>query len=497
MQKVYHYLKHNIIFNSLFINSILISFLFFGANFSINYATDNYDTFMNNDVWKYMIYENGRCFNGMVYWIFSRFHFSPMVIHSISYSFAILFLILSIFLLSKMIFSIIGQPIISCILAATILCNPLLVEYFFYIDKGLFLFSLFCVVLAFYYTVSYYKTHNPKALLLPIIALLFAVNSYQIMMAVFVLLCLPFLLYFSQSIKNFFIYNIITAALYGFPLGIGLFITKILLNSSRVGQSSNLFYSITSCLKGIKEITFDRFYHLPNNFFLYFLFLFCIFAFLFWLKSSHKIVLLFMYFYIILGTIIVSFFPFITGVTGGYRPRTVYPYGCIMGIIALTIFLFSFKQTPNETSLFFGINTYKKSICILCSCFLLGSFLIMQTALLDLYRCNQTDKYICQMIGERIKEYENNSGQSITTICFYKDQSLTWGIDGTNQNGMIDRAHAMGWSNLTSINYYLGTQYQKGTPLSEYESYFTQYNWNYYSDEQLIFENNTLHFCVY
>lgn len=115
----------------------------------------------------------------------------------------------------------------------------------------------------------------------------------------------------------------------------------------------------------------------------------------------------------------------------------------------------------------------------------------------DRYKCNEADRYYCEIIGNKIQEYETESNITVDTICFYKDKSLRWFDMGLGDDGMMTRAQSCGWSNLTALNLYLDSDYQKGESLPEYQEYFSTFNWDTYSDQQVIFENNVLHLCVY
>ena len=53
------------------------------------------------------------------------------------------------------------------------------------------------------------------------------------------------------------------------------------------------------------------------------------------------------------------------------------------------------------------------------------------------------------------------------------------------------------WSDIYALNYYLGSDYEKVDPLDKYTEYFASRDWNQLSQNQLIFEGDTLHLCVY
>lgn len=487
--------------------SLVLVILFFGIDFSIEYATDTYATFMDNSVWEYMLHENGRVINAAVYWIFYQLSPSPKLVYFLSYISALIFTFLSVYLYGLLLNSFIHNEYYSAFLSFFILVNPFSIEYYLYIEKGLFLFSLFCVILALNCLNNYFNFHHKQQIYIAFLFLLASVLCYQITIGIFVICAIPLLVKNFSSKTEFIVRNITVAFLYGASLGCSYIITSFCLHSSRIESAKSFAYVLENTLKNIIHITKNSYYHLPNNYLLYcYLVSFLVIIFLF-LQSHQKVRFFFTISYGVVAVIFVSFFPFFSGVTTGFACRTVYPYGCIWGILIVLALQLNYNNHTPET-----INIsqdtirslkplYKiwlpKILSLLVLLLLIEQYLLFQQVFLDRYKGNQTDKYICQMIGERIQNYENSTGKTITTICFYKDQALTWGIDGTFQNGLLDRAHATGWSNLASINYFLNKDYSKGTPNEDYIKLFQDKNWNFYSDEQLIFEGDTLHFCVY
>lgn len=498
------YTKNNRI---LFLSSILI-FLFFGINFSIEYATDTYATFMDNTVWEYMLYENGRIINAFIYWLFYQLSPAPQTVYCISFLCAVTFAIASVSLYGHILNLLLNNLYYSVFLSFFILLNPFSIEYFLYIEKGLFLFSLFCVICAVLCLNYYLDLRKTRFFFYTLICLWASIFCYQIIIGMFVICALPLLCKKSESWAELFRNSILTASLYALVLSSSYFVTTFGLHSSRIGHSHSILAVISDTLQHIISITKDSYYHLPNNYLLFcylFLLLTCLFLSLY-TNNPIKYFLLITYGFFIV--ILTSFFPFFCGVTSDYACRTVYPYGSIWGIILVIALQSSNISNNSDLNITWSLTKATTKNVILkhwIASFLIIVFLgiiltqycLFQKVFLDRYKVNQTDKYICQMIGESIQIYENNSGKTITTICFYKDKSLTWGIDGAFQNGLLDRAHATGWSNLASINYYLDKQYIKGEPADYYTQYFQNKNWNFFSDEQLFFEENVLHFCVY
>ena len=62
---------------------------------------------------------------------------------------------------------------------------------------------------------------------------------------------------------------------------------------------------------------------------------------------------------------------------------------------------------------------------------------------------------------------------------------------------MICSSFNQSWSDLSALNYYLGTNYEKVDPVEKYDIYFSEKNWDHLSQGQLIFDGDTLHLCIY
>lgn len=492
--------------------STLLILLYFGVDLSIEFATDTYPTFMHSDIWEYMLFTNGRIVNGIIYYLFTVAALPATVVYSISYISALLFLDLSICIYGHILYKVRKDAFLSAFLAFIIIVNPFSIEYFLYIEKGLFFCAIFLCTLASYFTIRFFNTNSPKYLLDTLIALIFAVFMYQISLGLYVILCLPFVISastlpteeannnrFLKPLTIFIKRNIILALMYGLVLGSAYFVTDILFKSERVTSRSGFSFRVFPVLSNLIKINKDPYYHLPNNYLLLLyllIFIYIAITFIHSKQTYQKILLFFSLLYVTTGTILISLTPFILGVTNDYACRTIYPFGTIWGIMIVTVLKCSSSgiasaegETASKIRLYYVLAILLFSISI--------NYILFRSVFIDRYKSNQTDKYICQMIGDRINDYEEETGKKITTICFYKDQNLIWGIDGAFQNGLLDRAHAIEWSRLDSINYYLSSNYAEGNPSEKYGQYFLEYDWNYYSDRQLVFEGDTLHFCVY
>lgn len=115
------------------------------------------------------------------------------------------------------------------------------------------------------------------------------------------------------------------------------------------------------------------------------------------------------------------------------------------------------------------------------------------------YELNIADRLRCEYIGQAIEDYQENTNNVITKIAFYVDQNITYPCypDLYCYSDAMLSSFYTEWSNLTALNYYLNCNYEKLEPENQYKEHFEAKDWNCLSAEQLLFEGDTLHICVY
>lgn len=489
IEQVKYYAKKNY---KLFFCSFTLSLLFFGINYIMEYATDTYATFYNSGSWEYMLYENGRVFNALIYYIIETLKIPNGYTYKLSFCFAFLFLTIAVWLFGSLLLNFCQNELLCSAISFMTIANIYSIEYFLFIEKGLFMLAILLCTLAAFCTIKYFMPPHPSKmyLFLTLLCLIWAVFIYQAILGLYVILCLPFILKYSRNIKQFFIFNLITASLYGIPLLTAYLIMRFCFYSSRMGSVGNIFHNIRSVFPQILKISYDTLFYIPSKILvIFFLILSVTFFVLLFLHRKEKNILLlvFSFLYLVAGTVFTGFFPAFSGISSDFVPRIIYPYGCMFGVLCVWLI-----AEYNFTYLKHYQYALGSIILLILGC----QYLLFQSVFIERYKANEADRYYCEIIQNKIQEYEAETNITIDTICFYKDKSLRW-FDMGLDNDMTPRSQSCGWSNLTSLNIYLYKDYKKGEPLAEYEEYFSQFNWDTYSEKQLIFQGNTLHLCVY
>ena len=130
--------------------------------------------------------------------------------------------------------------------------------------------------------------------------------------------------------------------------------------------------------------------------------------------------------------------------------------------------------------------------------FLIIQFRSFNQIEIDHYNMNYEDKINSLKIGEKIKEYEDITGNKITKIAIYKDkfESYTY-KDIIAIKDINITAFYPDWSIIDMINYYNNLKLEETEKNKEIEQEFLEKDWNDFNYEQIIFIEDTLHYCKF
>ncbi|MBP3197298.1 MAG: hypothetical protein J6N21_09885, partial [Butyrivibrio sp.] len=226
------------------------------------------------------------------------------------------------------------------------------------------------------------------------------------------------------------------------------------------------------------------------------------------MAQKRKMVVLLSFLYLMAGTIIVSLIIFAISDSAIPSPRTTHSYGMLFGVVLVYFFYlvnekaFGNENVPHKYSNALGTTEICNKCSLVIAMLLIASLLIVEfisfeKVFVERYQCNEADRYYAQIIREQIRQYEDETGNEVDTICFYSDADRKWWDEGYGDSEMMSRAQSCGWSRLTSINLYLDRDYIEGEQDPELVEYFENQDWGMYSEEQVVFKDNILHLCIY
>lgn len=112
---------------------------------------------------------------------------------------------------------------------------------------------------------------------------------------------------------------------------------------------------------------------------------------------------------------------------------------------------------------------------------------------------NKFDRYFIEQIDYHITKYEEENNVKVKNIAIYTDEDVAYRYLDNYVSGDINmRILYIDWATLYSIKYYTKRdliQIPKNNDI--YVQYFEGHDWKYISEEQLVFDGDTLHLCIY
>lgn len=469
--------------------------LFFGTNIYLSFATDTYSTLANGFEYsaKDMFFRNGRPIVALMYEIYYLSGLAGISFYYISSVLALFFLGCSLWLMQKILKPFIISENQRIFISFISIANIFIIEYFMFIEKCAFMLAILFNILSIYYIYRYLEKRKIKYYICSVVVLILAFFTYQGTIALFITLSMPFAYKYADSIKKYFL-NILHIGLVYFISALsGICAFKFIFKSSRINGKTNYFDNAKHVIESLKYILVNTFEIVPKHFFELFLFVIFSIYLIYIVYNKNKIRRLIHLFIIILTSCFSSTATIIQG-SGWWAMRVVYPIASLIGSMLIDFYINDYKDKEDKV-----FNILDKVISFSIIVFLIGQYISFNKVYIDKYKLNMVDKYRCEYIGQAISEYQEKSGQTITKIAFYYDANTIYPFyDDLYCNGdLIVSSFYRDWSNISAINYYLGTNYEKAECEKEYFEYFQNKDWEKLSQEQLIFEGDTLQLCIY
>lgn len=258
------------------------------------------------------------------------------------------------------------------------------------------------------------------------------------------------------------------------------------MEQNRFGSIKNIFTMISYIISSLGYILVNTAGIFPKYMFIGILFSVVMIADI-CLHKDEKIIRV----YIILLTIIsigVSFAINIFTSAGFGTGRMMFPIGALIGNIFLLLY--------SKTSIFED----KKKIM---SFMVIGYFIIILINYVYIInKHSEVEKLTqneCRIIGEYIINYEKTTGNTVNKIAVYSDNKPTYYYNNIkNYSALCIRPLSVEWADNGSISYWCDKELEEIQPSKEiYEVYFKDKNWDELCQEQFIFIDDTMHYCIY
>ena len=494
--------KGNIIYFGICLFAVLF---FLGVDCHLEMELDSYTSFVYNDTWKWMLSGVGRIIDAGVYYVFESLAVPYQVIYTISYWCAVLLLAASVYLYAE----VIGKTItikreFAFILSFLCVVNPHIVGYFRFVEKGLMNGAIFLGVCGCFFFERYARTKQRRELLYSLLCVIMLSFIYQIILGFFVIICIPVIVKYSNSLKSF-VYNcVVSFGEYFISFGLSLVFTKILMDSERVGDLRyifteairRLFRVFTKYMDTMKAASNTMRPNLYPIFFILCVVLMLGTLFLLELDNRWYYVL-----YLVLDAIVlyvsitVSLAPWLADMAECRVPRTAYPCFAIAGmLIQYSLVLLQNNKHRDIPKMAIQM------IQLMAGGFLVIYLFVQWSCTLkffeDRYARNAIDCYEANYVQDRIEQYEQRNGTEVTKIVIYHDQNLScnyftmWSASSANP-------YTADFSDVETLVFFTGRQYDRGEWSSDASAYFSSKDWNSLNDEQFFFEGDTLHLCIF
>lgn len=467
---------------------LLLTLIFVAPLFKMEYATDTYTMASSGFLpsAEHMLYNNGRALIAAFYYLCDFLSISIQAFYYFSLLLAIISISLAIYRLFKL-FSRDFAKLPAFFFAILFVLNPITTEYLLFIEKGFFFLAILLCVFALE-GFCMLTDGRRRGLAISLICILLASFIYQSIPGGFLLMCALFALLKSNSAKKLFINLALSLGIYGFGAFCNLIFLRLLRSSSRLDGD----FSVSNIIKAVFLLDF-------YTVFIYLALALLLLALCIVLNKRtsgkpfskelfHFVFASFLLCFIGVG-ITIAPFALVAENEVWITFRIIYPIGVL-------VFALPYYFCAKDKNTFKSKASRRGSFLLLF--ILVLNFAFFQTMIISRIINNETDKALCEKIGEEISLYENESGIDVKNVKIYYDRSTTKKNAGVLKIGDSNvRAFSKTWSDVCHMNVILGRSLVKCSPDKKYVDYFSKKDYSAYDREQLIFEGDTLHICVY
>ena len=404
---------------------------------------------------------------------------------------AILLASISIYVLNNIFSKIVDQDKLLLVISTIIIIiNCMSIEYFLYAECAVMWLSVLLSVLGVKCFISHSKNWYVKTLILIVIGTFCYQGSVNIFLTLVVLL-----LIINKG-------NDMVKVLKNTSIAVTILIIALLINivaiifmnnllgihSSRISESvviNNIFNFVTIMKHAYYRTIIGSFNLLPCSTIL----VLTVISFLIVCFSNHNNQKIVKYIFLVLMAILVCFIPLILMNEAIIEPRMSISIGSIIGCSFIYILSLEIRST------------YIKKI----TTFLIGCFFIFNTVnTIQIFSVhiatNKIDANMGLFINYKIEKYEKDTGNIVQKVKFHKAVNNKPFYHGFSKelSSFSARAFNNYYCILEALNYYCKRDFKRLLMTEdEYEKYFKDKEWDTYSDDQIVFEGDTMFLCTF
>ena len=468
----------------------LVTVVFFGMFFKMNYSVDTYLLFASRNLEYIREYINsGRFITAFLFKVLQLLKFTPEAMYITSFLIGILCTTFAIYILYSVLKKYIKSDAINAVISIALIINPFIIELWLFIEMGIMMLSILACVLAYKHFDEYLRSNQKKDFIISTLYMLLAVFSYQGTIAIFIALSTISILINNKDIKQIEKNTIKSFVCYGLPTILN-FIIIILIGNNRVGIKHDFIQTIKFILVATKEQLFTGYgLYKAEQFVLLYVCALAI-ALFYIIKSEEKTKNILKFIYLVFITYIFTVATIIPQniETVVMFPRNTYAYGSIIGLV----FLFLIVCLDNKES-----KVKNKLIIIFILVLLTIEFIQFTIIGINRYVVNYIDKSIILEINNKIARYEQETGNKITNVAIYNLEKSKKFYDGINDNINISAKNEE-MSGKALMEFFMHRQLENIEESMEiYNKYFKDNNWDKFNLDQVVLEGNTMHWYLY
>lgn len=352
-------------------------------------------------------------------------------------------------------------------------------------------FSILCATLASCIYTSNLKRKNVYTATLIFLTIL----AYQTSTSLFLIITLVFIAFKNKgNIKEILKKSIYVGLIYGVSMILGLLITKFLGNYLNWVERETTLLSIKEMIQTIVKyldfIVIKNFYIEPKGWnFIVIIFLTIIF--IAQVIKSKEYFHILEYIVLVALCCIIPILPLMAiPIKDQYmETRMAMVFGALAGTLLLYLIL---VMKADETKVIKDIISI-----ITITLFVINSIYFIRSSSENI-ATGYIDRNIAKSIIYNIEKYEKENDIKLKKIVVGYDKKPIYYYEGqimlrsTNGRGL-----ATNFTVAPLIEYYCGEKYDWYVSQEEIDERFLEKNWDAYSEEQLVFEGDTLYLCVY
>lgn len=487
----------------LFLVNSIVSLIYYSITLSArHYSADFFSTYFQSSANQHL--KLGRIFHYVIYKLLECLGIK--IEHHIIFN--QVFLIIIMAMLTTLLWKLFSELIHIDNQRDAVILDAVIWLNFFNISilEGWFLFSETCFGAAISLTISYCaiitfcKSDDWRGYLKAFLFLVVALGMYQVYIEIFLIITAVYVLIKNQCIlTKKTLYDFLKIILIGGMASIvSILITKLLeiLNiSSGDGRTVVIDGNIIlrngiEIVKNFRGVVDNYGGYLPKHSLLCYVCIMLALLGMSWYREKKFITRCIALVIFFIASVIAAYLPHFIVSTLWMAPRTILGISALL--FSISIITFTYIKHKNIEKIIFSA---------FLMLFLFVNFIQIQRIVVNGSVLVGIEEENVHQLGEKIREYEQSTGNEIKYISYANDTCYKWTFDPVEYNiyNTNSRRANVEWAFVNMINFYSGRNFkEKELKKDKFEELFGNKNWNYINlDEQIYFEDDTVYVAVY